>query len=229
MAEQKEFKPGLYRHFKGGEYKGLFKAKDTETEEDMIVYESTEDGSVWVRPAAIFMEAMEAVEVVEAEGGKMERFQFLSEIEDKDFEDKYLRALADYQNLLKRTAQEKSEFAKYANEQLVLEIIPVYDNLKTALKHAGEAPNEARGVIDGVGYVIKQFADALRNYGVEEIRTEGNKFDHNSMEAMEKEATDDEAKDGIVARELTAGYKMGDKVIKAARVAVYEVCKVESL
>ena len=54
------------------------------------------------------------------------------------WKDKYLRALADYQNLAKQTARERQEFAKYANEQLILEFIPVYDNLKTSLKHADE-------------------------------------------------------------------------------------------
>ncbi|MEK7097952.1 MAG: nucleotide exchange factor GrpE [Patescibacteria group bacterium] len=140
--------------------------------------------------------------------------------EKEDFEYLYKRALADYQNLSKQTAREKQEFAKYANEQLILEFIPVYDNLKTSLKHADE---KANGWLEGVKYVTKQFGDVFKNFGVEEIKTEGEKFDHNTMESVDTEKTDDNDKDGMVAKEVSAGYRMGEKVIKAARVIVYEV------
>ena len=139
--------------------------------------------------------------------------------EKEDFEYLYKRALADYQNLAKQTARERQEFAKYANEQLILEFIPVYDNLKTSLKHADE---KASGWLEGVKYVTKQFGDVFKNFGVEEIKTEGEKFDHNTMESVDMEKTDDKDMDGIVAKEVSAGYRMGGKVIKAARVIVYE-------
>ncbi|MCG2697720.1 nucleotide exchange factor GrpE, partial [Candidatus Parcubacteria bacterium] len=77
-----------------------------------------------------------------------------------ELEHKYKRALADYQNLLKQTAKEKQEFVRYANEQLIHEILPVYDNLRLALKHAKDTPDGAR-IRDGVKYVLKQFKDVL--------------------------------------------------------------------
>lgn len=140
----------------------------------------------------------------------------------KVMKDKYLRALADYQNLLKQTAREKEEFAKYANERLVLEILPVFDNLKLARKHTEETPSNGESLLEGVSHIINQFTKALKDAGVEEIKTVGEKFDHNTMEAVESEATDDKKKNGVVARELAAGYKLNGKVIKAARVAVYQ-------
>ena len=139
-----------------------------------------------------------------------------------DFEGMYKRALADYQNLIKRTDIEKQEFVKYANERLLTEILPVYDNLKTSFKHIGDGA-ESNSWLEGIKYVIKQFGDVLNGLGVEEIKTVGEKFDHHTMEAIEKKETDDKKKDGIVESEAMPGYRLGDKVIRAARVVVYEL------
>jgi len=155
---------------------------------------------------------------------KDDKKESLLEDKFKEMENKYKRALADYHNLQKQTAKEKQEFAKYANEQLILEMLPVYDNLKTSMAHIDEN-TEKNGWAQGIKYVIKQFADALKNLGIEEINTEGEKFDHNTMEAVGQEETDDKRKEGNVAKELSAGYKLNGKVIKAARVSVYELKK----
>jgi molecular chaperone GrpE len=148
----------------------------------------------------------------------------IGECESKclELENKYKRALADYQNLLKRSADEKREFVRYANEGMILDFLPVYENLKLAVNHS-KSDDENKSWLEGVKYVIKQFGDIMKEYGVEEIKTAGEKFDHNLMEALENEATDDQDLDGIVARELSPGYSMNEKVIKAARVVVYEV------
>ncbi len=143
------------------------------------------------------------------------------EEELEELEDKYKRALADYQNLLKQTAKEKIEFAAYANELMLREILPVYDNLKLAIEHYnGESSDEW---LKGVEHVAKQFKDALNKLGVEEIRVEGEKFDHNSMNAVDSEETEDENLDGQVAKEMKAGYKLNGKVIEAAKVMVYKI------
>lgn len=127
-----------------------------------------------------------------------------------EFEHKYKLAFADYQNLLKRTAEEKQEFAKFANEQFIMEILPVYDNLKVSMEHIDEAAKTS-GWAEGIKYVIKQFADVLKNMGVEEIEAEGKKFDHNTMEAIEGQGEK-------VKKVVKAGYKMKDKVISHAKV-----------
>ncbi|MEA3398611.1 MAG: nucleotide exchange factor GrpE [Patescibacteria group bacterium] len=122
----------------------------------------------------------------------------------------YKRALADYQNLIKRTAKEKQDFARYANEQLLYEIIPVYDNLKTSFKHIDEAA-KSNGWAEGIKYVIKQFKDILSNLGIEEIETVGEKFNPHVMEAIE-------GKGDKVKKEIKAGYKLSGKVIIPAKV-----------
>ncbi|OGF20078.1 nucleotide exchange factor GrpE, partial [Candidatus Falkowbacteria bacterium RIFCSPLOWO2_02_FULL_45_15] len=73
----------------------------------------------------------------------------------KDLEYKWKRALADYQNLQKETAKEKAEFVKFANSAILMEILPVYENLKTSLEHADENNHDAW--LKGIKHVIKQF------------------------------------------------------------------------
>ncbi len=126
----------------------------------------------------------------------------------KELENKYKRALADYQNLLKQTAKEKQEFAKYANEHLLNEILPVYDNFKIALTHSDKKNDKW---IEGVNYVVKQFKTVLENAGIEEIETVGKKFDHNLMEAID-------GKGETVKQEARPGYKLRGKVIVPAKV-----------
>ena len=144
---------------------------------------------------------------------KAQKVKKLSDKEKcEDLDNKYKRALADYQNLLKRTVVEKQEFIKYANERLLHEILPVYDNLKISLFHIDEEAL-AKGWAEGIKYVVKQFKDVLSNLGVEEIKTNGEKFNHNTMEAVE-------GKGEKVKKEVKAGYKLSGKVIIPAKVAV---------
>ncbi len=128
----------------------------------------------------------------------------------KEMEHNYKKALADYQNLVKRTALEKAEYVKYANEQLIMEFVPVYDNLKISLEHIGEEEKENPWV-KGIEYVIKMFADLMENNGVKEIKTVGEKFDPHTMEAVEGQGEK-------VVKEVSSGYELNGKVIKAAKV-----------
>ena len=125
-------------------------------------------------------------------------------------EARYKRALADYQNLRKRTAEEKQEFARYANEQLLLELLPVYDNLKASLDHIDSQAKE-QGWAEGIKFVVKQFKDALAGAGVLEIEALGQDFDPAKMEAVAGQGSK-------VKTVLRAGYELNGKVMIAARV-----------
>lgn len=138
----------------------------------------------------------------------------------KEFEHKYKLALADYQNLLKQTAKERVDLALYANESMILEMIPVYDNLKLTLDHYPE--NGDKNWLTGLQHVIQQFKKVLLENGVAEIETNNQKFDHNLMEAVETVETEDDKLEDMVAKELKAGYMLHKKVIIPARVAVYK-------
>lgn len=128
------------------------------------------------------------------------------------------RALADYQNLQKETSARRAEWAQMSEQQILEEFIPVYEHLKMSLNGTNDE-NGNNPWLDGVKHVLKQFADILKAHGVEEIKTVGEKFDPKYHEAVGHEAVEGVAEDEIV-REMSGGFKMGDRVIKAARVVV---------
>ncbi len=144
--------------------------------------------------------------------------------EKDEYEGMYKRALADYQNLLKQKAKEKEEFIKYANEQMIYELIPVYDNLKLAIAHA-DTEAQKNPWFTGVVHVTKQFEDVLSGIGLEELKAQEMKFDHSTMEAVDKETTEDKDKDGFVCRIVKPGYRLKDKIISHTKVVVYEYKK----
>ena len=131
--------------------------------------------------------------------------------EKEEAEKQYQRALADYQNLLKRQAEEKEEITKYANEKLLRELLPVFDHLKISLQHVSE--EEDNQWVKGVQYVIKEFREVLENNGVKEIQVEGEKFDPEYMEAVEGEGE-------VVSQEIKPGYTLNGKTIIPAKVKV---------
>lgn len=140
-----------------------------------------------------------------------------------ELDHKYKLALADYQNLLKQTAKEKVDLAMYANQGLILEILPVYDNLKLTLEHY---PSDGdKNWLIGLQHVIQQLKKVLAEAGIDEIVTKDKKFDHNLMEAVETAETTDKKQDDMVAKELKGGYQLHDKVIIPARVSVYKLKK----
>lgn len=204
-----EVKKGRYRHYKGGEYKVLYLVKNSETKEDMVVYQDiNHEDKLWVRPKKMFLEE------VEVAGIKKPRFEFISEEEIDSWENKYLRALADYQNLIKQNAKDRQEFIKYAVNDFLHDLLPVYDHLKMSLVGISEeaAKNPwAQGVI----HVLKQFKDVLAAQGIEEIKAIGEKFNHETMEAVDGSGE-------IVKQEIMTGYKLNGKVIRPAKVVVSE-------
>ncbi|MCX6795263.1 MAG: nucleotide exchange factor GrpE [Candidatus Falkowbacteria bacterium] len=136
------------------------------------------------------------------------------ELEKSASEQKYLRALADYQNLLRQHASDKSDFVKFALSSFLEEILPVYDHLKMSVASLPEEEKNNSWVM-GVTYVLKQFKETLESHGIEEIKTVGENFDHHTMEALEGQGEK-------VTKEIMAGYKLNSKLIRAAKVVVGE-------
>lgn len=134
------------------------------------------------------------------------------------------RALADYHNLQKETEKQRGELVRWSKQVIVEDFIPVYDNFKKAFMAVlplpeGEIQRGWEQWKNGIGYIMKQFAEVLKNHGVEEIKTTGEKFDPRLHETVGEETA--EGKDpGTILREMDGGYKMGEKVIKVAKVVV---------
>ena len=141
----------------------------------------------------------------------------------EDYKNLYARALADYQNLHKQSIKEKEEFARYVKGNLIMEFIPIYENLKTAIEHADKDNHDSW--LQGVEYVIKQFEDMLANNGVQIINPINEQFNPNEHEAVEKIETEDKEQVDKIMKVVKQGYKISDKVIQASRVAVYTLKK----
>src|SRR3954468_2321905 len=104
--------------------------------------------------------------------------------------DQLLRTAADYDNYRKRTRREVEDAQKRGREELLRELLPVFDNLERAVVHAGQA-SDAKAVADGVGMVLKQFADTLGRVGIRRVATVGSPFDPTQHEAIQQLETDD--------------------------------------
>lgn len=203
-----KLKLGIYRHYKGDEYELFEIAKNSENKEEVAIYRSVKDGQVWVRPLSMWKEEVEVGEE------KKPRFEFLREPENDSFEQKYLRALADYQNQIKQASKDKEEFVKFVLGDFLHEILPVYDHLKLSLAGLSEQDKESAWV-KGVEYVLKQFKDVLNGRGVEEIKTIGEEYDYHRMEALEGNGNK-------VIKEVSPGYVLNGRVIRPAKVIVGE-------
>jgi molecular chaperone GrpE len=129
--------------------------------------------------------------------------------------DRLQRLAAEFDNYRKRTAREQAAFAERASERLVKELIPILDDLGRALEAASE--HEEAKLEEGVRLVHRSLADLLAKHGLSEIETDG-KFDPHVHEALLSQPSDQE--EGTVIEVVQKGYKLGDKVLRPARVVV---------
>ena len=126
----------------------------------------------------------------------------------EEYKKKYLRALADYQNLERRVDNEKKEVIKTANEKLLLKILPIIDDLQKAEVFIKD---------DGLKIVKENFLKFLKDEGVVEIEVLGKEFNPQLAEAVEVVRGE---KDNIVVEVLRKGYRLGDKIFRVAQVKV---------
>ena len=133
-------------------------------------------------------------------------------------DDSYLRLAADFDNYRKRVAREHAALTKRANERILNELLPVLDDLERALE-AASAHEEAK-LEEGVELVHRSLASLLERHGLTPISTEG-AFDPHVHEALL--AQPDEGVDpGSVLQVIQKGYRLGDRVLRPARVIVSE-------
>ena len=128
----------------------------------------------------------------------------------EELEDKYKRALADYQNLEKRVREERIDWIKTANKELLLRLLPVLDTLLLAQKHSQDKNLEISAA---------QFLGVLKSEGVEKIVTEGQEFNPITMECIATQ----EGGEGKVVAELRPGYLLNDVVLRVAQVKVGKI------
>jgi molecular chaperone GrpE len=124
-----------------------------------------------------------------------------------ELDQKWKRALADYQNLEKRTHTDRQTFVKIANLSLIAHLLPVIDDLERATQHLKD---------QGLEMILKQLMTVLKNEGVMEIDANGKEFDPNLMECVEKQ----EGEENVVVEVTTKGFTLHDMIIRPAKVVV---------
>ncbi len=132
-----------------------------------------------------------------------------------------LRAMADLDNLRKRSARERQEAIQYANQSLMERLVPALDNLDMALAAVGGAQAQAtvESLKTGVEMVLGQLKGVLRDAGLEEIDAQGQPFDPTWHEAVSQVESLD-VPEGHVLQQLRKGYKLQQRLIRPATVVV---------
>lgn len=138
--------------------------------------------------------------------------------EAAEFRDKYIRLFAEFDNARKRMERDRIEFIKYANEDLLLEFLGVFDNLELSLQSAKQK-HDHDALIKGIEMVLSQAQELLKKNGVVPIEAKGKLFDPHAHEILLQEENDDH-EDGTVLAELQKGYRLGEKVIRTVKVKV---------
>lgn len=183
------------------------KKHETHAKSDNIVPESAESaGEIQVEKPADerIRELQEALAV--------------KETEVQNNWDKFVRERADLENYRKRVQREKEELLKYGNESLILEILPVIDNMERALSHASEEPLVA--LIEGIRLTHAMLLSALKKFGVTTIETlPGAPFDPAFHQAM-RQVESAELPSNTVVEEMQKGYLLNGRLLRAAMVSV---------
>ena len=125
------------------------------------------------------------------------------------------RVAADFENYRKRVARDQEGLVARAHERLVKELLPVLDDLERALEAA--AQHEEAKLEEGVRLVHRELVEALAREGLVEVETDG-QFDPHVHEALVSQPSEQE--DGSVIEVLQKGYRLGDRVLRPARVVV---------
>ena len=137
--------------------------------------------------------------------------------EVEQYKDKYLRAVAEFDNYRKRTLKEKTELLLNGSEKAVCAFLPILDDFERAIADKTEDVNAIK---EGVQIIFNKFNKTLESLGVRKIETEGKDFDVDFHEAVAMVPGMGDDKKGKVIDCVQTGYQLNDKVIRHAKVAV---------
>ncbi|MEW6208071.1 MAG: nucleotide exchange factor GrpE [Acidobacteriota bacterium] len=133
--------------------------------------------------------------------------------------DQLLRRQAEFENYRKRTERDRAETYNRARADIITELLPVIDNFDRALSSLETSSEDAAGLRHGIELIHKQFKDILTKLGLEPVEAVGRPFDPHVHEAVATELTG-EHEDNTIIAEFERGYKLGDKLLRPAKVKV---------
>lgn len=178
-----------------------------EAVEEAVADAKVSEGEAWIR------------EIPEEEIQRLRAELEAKTKEARENYDRFLRAAADLDNLRKRAEKEKADIVAYANEKLILEVLPVMDNLERALEHTRGEHNNFESLEQGVTLTIEQMFKVLKQFGLDEVRAIGEKFDPAVHHAISHEDGGD-AVPGTVVQEFQKGYTLKGRLVRPSMVSV---------
>ena len=180
---------------------------DENVDKNVVSEENTENASAKADNSADEMTAEPTIEE-QLEAAKKEVEQY---------KDKYLRAVAEFDNYRKRTLKEKAELLLNGSEKAVCAFLPILDDFERAIADKTEDVNAIK---EGMQIIFNKFNKTLESLGVKKIETEGKDFDVDFHEAVAMVPGMGDDKKGKVIDCVQTGYQLNDKVIRHAKVAV---------
>ncbi|MBL8601543.1 MAG: nucleotide exchange factor GrpE [Myxococcales bacterium] len=132
--------------------------------------------------------------------------------------DQLLRSRADFDNFRKRARRDEDDAKKRAKEDVLRELLPVFDNLERAANFS-KSSTDAKAIGEGVVMVLRLFEDTLTRVGGSRLKSVGQVFDPNVHEAIQQ-VEHDEYPAGVVVQEFVPGYQFADRLLRAAQVVV---------
>jgi len=138
--------------------------------------------------------------------------------ECKILNEKYLRLAAEFENYKRLAQRDQRDQIKFGNEQLLKELLPVVDNMERAIKAARDNGGNS-ALVQGVDLTLKQLLGALTKFGVQAVETVGQAFDPGAHQAVSHMPSDDVPPNHVVD-EFQKGYRLHDRILRAAMVSV---------
>lgn len=164
-------------------------------------------------------EAAQAAEEPSESGSSPEQTELeKAQAEAAEMKTRYLRSVADMENFRKRIAREKQDIIRSAAAGVIESLLPVLDNMKLGLQAAENHP-EAKDVAFGFKMVDDQLKKSLSEQGLEELIPDGEAFDPNLHECIAQQASSEVAEDHVI-QTVRAGYRLNERLIRAANVIV---------
>ena len=196
--------------------KEKFSGDDSKMEDNENIQEPGSAAMAETRPVE---ELSAALDAAEREAASLHAQLAETQTKLDEYRDQSLRAMADFQNLRRRTEREMLAANQNATANVVKRYLEIFDDLERAMKKRPENDEEAQRWVEGVELTYRKFLKFLENEGVSLIDAEGKPFDPNLHEAISQEDSPDH-ESGTVIGVVQQGYRLGDRVLRPARVRV---------
>ncbi len=143
-------------------------------------------------------------------------------IENAELQDKFLRLYSEFDNYRKRTQKEKLDIIQNASESLIINLLPIIDDMERAIKYSEDPNADIQSIKEGQVLILQKLNNLLKQKGLTPIDTKNATFDTDYHEAISMIAAPTEEDKGKIVEEVEKGYMLNDKVIRFSKVVIYQ-------